>query len=86
MTHQQQAAELIDQFYSMQIDFPYTDTEDGACVATGQMTYKSAVKCALKAVDEIIKAIPEIVIVDGFDELNPVIADWILVKAELEKV
>ena len=41
------AKKLVDEFVNTPIDFPYIDTEDGRCVGSGYMTYKSAVKCAL---------------------------------------
>ena len=82
MTHQQQADELVERFYSLQIDFPYTDTEDGACVGTGQMTYKSAVKFALIAVEEIIKALN-----DHSDEIVTINTEyWQAVKDELNRL
>jgi hypothetical protein len=49
------AKELIEKFANQPINFPYIDTQDGQCVGTGYMTYKSAKDCALIYVDGMIK-------------------------------
>jgi hypothetical protein len=54
MTHQQQAAELIERFVNQPINFPFIDSDNDHCVGSGYMTYKSAVKCALVAVDVLM--------------------------------
>ena len=41
------AKKLVDEFVNTPINFPYVDTEDGRCIGSGYMTYKSAAKCAL---------------------------------------
>ena len=56
----EKAKELIEKYLECEIDFPYIDTEDGHCVGTGYMTYKSAVKCALISLDIIINDNPNI--------------------------
>ena len=55
LTPTQKADELIESLLKTEIDFPYIDTEDGQCIGSGYMTYKSAVKIAIKSVDEIIE-------------------------------
>ena len=78
-TPKEKAKELIEEYLNLPINFPYIDTIDKQCIGSGYMTYYSAVKCAIIAVDEII------------DELkrNPHyiykrIEYWQSVKTELE--
>lgn len=54
MTPDQKANERIKKYLNTPIDFPYIDTEDGQCIGSGYMTYKSAVRCAINEVDEIL--------------------------------
>ena len=54
MTPKEKADELIEKFLYQPINFPYIDTVDKQCIGSGYMTYNSAVKCAIIAVDEII--------------------------------
>jgi hypothetical protein len=55
MTAKEKAEELVEKHLNTIIDFPYIDTEDGYCLGTGPMTYYSAIRCALIAVNELIK-------------------------------
>jgi len=52
------ANNLIIKYLKTIIHFPYIDTEDGNCIGTGYMTYKSAVRCAINTVDEILQCYP----------------------------
>ena len=54
MTEKETAKELIEKYLNQPINFPYIDTVDKQCIGAGYMTYKSAVKCAIIAVDEIL--------------------------------
>ena len=58
MTPKGKADELIEKFLNQPIHFPYIDTVDKQCIGSGYMTYYSAIKCAIIAVDEILNAIP----------------------------
>ena len=49
------AKELIEKFVNQPINFAYIDTQDGQCVGSGYMTYKSAKDFALIYVDGMIK-------------------------------
>ena len=50
----EKAKELVNKYLNKAIHFPYIDTQDGRCIATGYMTFVSAKQCALIAVDEIL--------------------------------
>jgi hypothetical protein len=54
MTPKEKAEELVQKYLNTIIHFPYIDTEDGNCIGTGYMTHNSAVRCSIKAVDEIL--------------------------------
>ena len=78
MTPKEKANELIEEYLNLPINFPYIDTIDKQCIGSGYMTYYSAVKCAIIAVDEIIKANP-------YSHVgNSTIKFWQSVKTELE--
>ena len=80
MTPTEKAKELIEKYLNLPISFPYIDTIDKQCIGSGYMTYYSAVKCAIIAVDEIIKANP-------YSHVgNSTIKFWQSVKTELEKL
>jgi hypothetical protein len=55
MTPKEKAEELIQKYLNTPINFPYIDTQDGQCIGAGYMTHKSAIQCAIIAVDEILK-------------------------------
>ena len=77
-TPREKANELIEEYLNLPINFPYIDTIDKQCIGSGYMTYYSAVKCAIIAVDEIIKANP-------YSHVgNSTIKFWQSVKTELE--
>ena len=77
-TPREKANELIEEYLNLPINFPYIDTIDKQCIGSGYMTYYSAVKCAIIAVDEIIKANP-------YSHVgNSTIKFWQSVKKELE--
>ena len=79
-TPREKANELIEEYLNLPINFPYIDTIDKQCIGSGYMTYYSAVKCAIIAVDEIIKANP-------YSHVgNSTIKFWQSVKTELEKL
>ena len=78
MTPKEKANELIEKFLNQPINFPYIDTVDKQCIGSGYMTYNSAVKCAIIAVDEIITANP----ISHVG--NSTIKYWQAVKQELE--
>ena len=80
MTPKEKAKELVEKFLNQPINFPYIDTVDDQCIGAGYMTYKSAVKCAIIAVDEIIKANPYSAV------MNSTRKYWQEVKTELEKL
>ena len=80
-TPEQKAKELIEKFLNQPINFPYIDTVDDRCIGSGYMTYYSAVKCAIIAVDEMI----EILKTDYESErLVYTLYYWQSVKTELE--
>ena len=60
MTAKEKANELVEKFLTQPINFPYIDTVDKQCIGSGYMTYKSAVSCAIIAVDEILEQIDTI--------------------------
>lgn len=76
MKPKDKAVELIDKFVCLDIDFPYIDTKDGRCIGSGYMTYKSAVKCAVIAADEILLTVDQ-----GFPT-----AFWSQVRMELQNL
>jgi len=55
MNAKEKAKELVEKYLNTIIHFPYIDTEDGNCIGTGYMTYNSAVRCAINAVEEILQ-------------------------------
>ena len=57
MNAKEKANALVEKYLNTIIHFPYIDTEDGNCIGTGYMTHNSALRCAINAVDEIIKTI-----------------------------
>ena len=57
MTPQQKALELVDKYRGLVISAPYTDSEDGSCIAETMMLTRSAKQCALIAVDEALDAL-----------------------------
>lgn len=77
MTPKEKAKELIQKYYKIKLDFIYVHDND-SYVGNENMTYKSAVKCAIIAVDEIIKANPYSAV------MNSTIRFWQQVKTELE--
>ncbi len=81
MTPKEKAKELVEQYLNTIIHFPYIDTEDDNCIGTGYMTHNSAVRCALVAVDELIKE--QTMWQNG--QTNPVLY-WQEVKEEIEKL
>ena len=87
MTPKEKANELIEKFLNQPINFPYIDTVDKQCIGSGYMTYNSAVKCAIIAVDEIIEQWDYIdtYLANGMGELNPNLRFWQSVKQQLEK-
>ena len=54
MTPKEKAIELVDKFHNEEIDYFYNDSEQGQCIGSGNMTYESAVDCAIIAVDEML--------------------------------
>ena len=46
MTPQEKAKEIVERYYTQGIDFFYKDTQDGDCIGSSCMTYKSAKECA----------------------------------------
>lgn len=89
MTPAEKAMELVEEFLNQTINFPFIDSDGDQCVGAGYMTYKSAIQCALIAVDEIIKATPETIAHPHYGSAmidNPDIDYWQQVKYELEKL
>ena len=84
MTPKGKADELIEKFLNQPIHFPYIDTVDKQCIGSGYMTYYSAVKCAIIAVDEIIYQIDNIDTYLG--NLGEHLYWWQEVKSELENL
>jgi hypothetical protein len=82
MTPQEKARELVNKYLNTSIDFPYIDSQDGNCIGTGFMTHYSAVKFALKEVEEITKAIDW----HEFEQPNKEYDYWNEVKQEIEKL
>lgn len=90
MTAKEKANELVEKYLNTIIHFPHIDTEDGNCIGTGYMTHNSAVRCAINAVDEVLRVIDDY---DNFElcheTLLQVINDrfyWTEVKSEIEKL
>ena len=83
MTPKEKANELIEKFYKINLDFIYVHDND-SYVGNENMTYYSAVKCAIIAVDEIIYQIDCIDTYLG--NLSEQIGFWQEVKEELEKM
>lgn len=83
MTAKEKANDLVEKFLNQTINFPYIDTVDKQCIGSGYMTYKSAVSCAIIAVDEIIKEFKNS---DSLYATNFLAAYWAEVKNELEKL
>jgi len=54
MTPDQKANELIEKFENVTINLPYIDLDNDQAIGEGCMTYLSAVKCAIVALNEII--------------------------------
>lgn len=79
MTAKEKANELVEKFLNQPINFPYIDTVDKQCIGSGYMTYKSAVSCAIIAVDEIIEHCSQVEPFLGVDF-------WQEVKTELNKL
>jgi hypothetical protein len=48
------AQELVEKYLNLPIHFPYIDSEDGQCIGSGYMTWKSAKESAKIAVQEIL--------------------------------
>ena len=87
MTPKEKSNELIEKFLNKPINFPYIDTVDKQCIGSGYMTYKSAVKCAIIAVEEIIKELlkVEVMIHPDFQSIFvQKIEFWQEVKQQLE--
>ena len=80
MTPKEKADELIEKFLNQPIHFPYIDTVDKQCIGSGYMTYYSAVKCAIIAVDEITNANPYSAVGNSTRKY------WQSVKTELENL
>lgn len=55
----EKAERLVEMLYNQEIHFPYIDLEGDSAVATGHMTYKSAVQCAILCVKEKIGTLTE---------------------------
>ena len=83
MTAKEKAKELIDKYLNLPINFPYIDTIDKQCIGSGYMTYYSAVKCAIVAVDEMIKEFKNS---DSLYATNFLADYWQEVKTELKKL
>ena len=79
MTPKEKAKELIEKFLNQPINFPYIDTVDKQCIGAGYMTYKSAVKCAIIAVVEIIEELKR----EPYTNYERIVY-WKAVKSELE--
>ena len=81
MTPKEKAKELIEKFYKIKLDFIYVHDND-SYVGNENMTYKSAVKCAIIEVDGIINY--EKIVLEQFpsDGFQPCF--WQQVKTELE--
>ena len=75
----EKANELIEKYLNLPINFPYIDTVDDRCIGSGYMTYYSAVKCAIIAVDEIIDELKR----EPYANYERIVF-WQSVKKELE--
>ena len=78
-TPKEKAKELIEKYLNLPINFPYIDTIDKQCIGSGYMTYYSAVKCAIIAVDEIIDELKR----EPYANYERIVF-WQSVKTELE--
>lgn len=83
MTPKEKAKELVDKYLNNAIHFPYIDTQDGRCIATGYMTFVSAKQCALIAVDEMLD---ELSVTNYSDDYAIRYAYWSQVKTEIENI
>ena len=83
MTPKEKANELIEKYIDLPINFPYIDTVDDLCIGSGYMTYYSAVKCAIIAVDEIFDTLKKIP-VEYYEIIYMQTYYWQSVKTELE--
>ena len=79
MTPKEKANELVEEYLNLKIDFPYIDTIDKQCIGSGYMTYYSAIKCAIIAVDEIIDELKR----EPYANYERIVF-WQSVKTELE--
>jgi oligoribonuclease NrnB/cAMP/cGMP phosphodiesterase (DHH superfamily) len=77
--------DAIDIYVNQQIDVPYIDTEFRQCIGSGYMKYYSAKKCALIAVDEILK-VYELLDEDADIMFKTELNYWQEVKKEIEKL
>lgn len=85
MDSKNKAKEIVDKYVNLPINFPYIDTEDGNCIGSGYMTYKSAVKCAKLEVNAILETNPSVKYWDTYDDETPsAITFWNEVKTELD--
>ena len=82
-TPKEKAKELIEKYLNLPINFPYIDTIDKQCIGSGYMTYYSAVKCAIIAVDEILDTLKKIP-VEYYEIIYMQTSYWQSVKTELE--
>jgi hypothetical protein len=82
MIPQEKAREMVNKYLNTSIDFMYIDSQDGNCIGTDCMTHYSAVKCALIAIEEILKAIDW----HEFEQPNEEYDYWNEVKQEIEKL
>lgn len=81
---EKEARRLVYLYSTILIDFPYKDSQNGRCIGTNCMTFNSAKKFALIAVDEKMRALSD-VMPHGVDWLNKV-SELNKVKAEIEKM
>ena len=56
MTPYEHAGLLVSTYLNLDIDLFYLDSRGDCCITTGDMPYYSAVKCAIVAVNQILKA------------------------------
>jgi len=89
MAAKEKAKELRNKYTRIKVYITALDSDGERIGAIGYMSYESAKQCAIIAVDEIIKAIPYYVAMEGYGSAkfnNPDIAFWQEVKTELEKL
>lgn len=78
MTPKEKAEELVQSMYNVDVFEDYN---------TPRMQYTYAIRCALIAVDEIIKAIKdENLYIQGETNISEIIDYWKEVKTEIEKI